>query len=203
MGPAGEPGDVADVAEQAGGVGRSDAGQVHQPACGAVDQVGEFLFRDFDLLVDDDEFADQLGGQPSAGLADHVARTNRAQQGAGLLGGEEREWAVLQWSAEFADHGSALQHAERMATLWLGIKHDCNQAINAEVRQELGHNDLATRCRALELPVLIIDGTDDIRPRWAVDSLHQALADSQRMSLAGSGHLPCVLHRVEANRYAG
>ena len=63
--------------------------QVHQPAAGAVDQVGEFLFRDLDLLVDDDEFGDQLGGQPAAGLADHVARADGAQQGAGLLGGQE------------------------------------------------------------------------------------------------------------------
>jgi proline iminopeptidase len=39
---------------------------------------------------------------------------------------EEREWAIL-WSADFADHGSALQHAERMATPWLGINHDCNR----------------------------------------------------------------------------
>ncbi|WP_243707821.1 alpha/beta hydrolase, partial [Micromonospora sp. KC606] len=106
---------------------------------------------------------------------------------------EEREWAALQWSADFADHcRAALRHAERMATPWLGINYDCNQAISVEVKHELGHNDLATRSRALDLPVLIIDGTEDIRPRWAVDSLHQALTNSQRVNLAGSGHSPWV-----------
>lgn len=105
---------------------------------------------------------------------------------------EEHEWAVLQWSADFADNGSALRHAGRMATPWLGINYDCSQAINAEVKQELRDSDMAARCRALDLPVLIIDGTEDIRPRWAVDSLHEALTNSQRVSFAGSGHLPWV-----------
>jgi proline iminopeptidase len=105
---------------------------------------------------------------------------------------EDSEWAILQWSADFANPGTALQHAEHMATPWPGINYDCNTAINAEVKQELRHNDLATRCRALDLPVLIIDGTEDIRPGWAVDSLHQALPNAQRVSLAGAGHLPWV-----------
>lgn len=105
---------------------------------------------------------------------------------------EDRERAVLQWSADFADHATALRHAEHLATPWLGINEDCNTAINAEVKQELANSDLATRCRALKLPVLIVDGTEDIRPRWAVDSLHRALPNAQRVSLAGTGHLPWV-----------
>ncbi|WP_326549507.1 alpha/beta fold hydrolase [Micromonospora sp. NBC_01813] len=105
---------------------------------------------------------------------------------------EEREWAVLQWSADFADHDTALRHAERMATPWLGINYECSRAINAEVKQELTNTEIAVRCRTLDLPVLIIDGSEDIRPRWAVDSLHQAMPNCQRVSLTGSGHLPWV-----------
>ncbi|WP_123607224.1 alpha/beta fold hydrolase [Micromonospora sp. Llam0] len=105
---------------------------------------------------------------------------------------EEREWAILQWSADFADQDTALSHAEHMATPWLGISYDCSRAINAEVKRELTDTDLAVCCRALDLPVLIIDGAEDIRPRWAVDSLHRALTDSSRVSLAGAGHLPWV-----------
>ena len=55
--------------------------------------------------------------------------------------------------------------------------------------------DFATRCRALDIPVLIVDGDADIRPRWAVDSLHQALPNAERVSLAGAGHLPWVENR--------
>lgn len=66
-------------------------------------------------------------------------RSTRARTAA-----EDREWAILQWSADFVDHCTAVQHAEHMATPWLGINDDCNAAINAEVKHELGHNDLAT-----------------------------------------------------------
>ncbi|MEE3921573.1 alpha/beta fold hydrolase [Micromonospora sp. BRA006-A] len=65
---------------------------------------------------------------------------------------EERERAILQWSADFADPDAAMTHAEGMATPWLGINHDCNRAVNAEVKQELRESDIAARCRALDLP---------------------------------------------------
>ena len=113
---------------------------------------------------------------------------------------EDREWAVLQWSTDFADHSTALGHAERMATPWLGINHDCNQAINAEVKEELSNIDLARQCRRLDIPVLIVDGAEDIRPRWAVDSLYHALPDAERLSLAGAGHLPWVENRDDFGR---
>ncbi|GAA4262761.1 alpha/beta fold hydrolase [Dactylosporangium darangshiense] len=115
------------------------------------------------------------------------ALSNRARTPA-----EDREWAVLQWSADFADHSTALRYAQRMATPWLGINYDCNRAITTEVNQKLSTNDFVTRCQSLDVPVLIVDGTEDIRPRWAVDSLEQALPNVQRATLAGAGHLPWV-----------
>ncbi|MEU1967405.1 alpha/beta hydrolase [Micromonospora sediminicola] len=105
---------------------------------------------------------------------------------------EEREWAVLQWSADFADPDTALRDAERMATPWLGLNRDCNRAVNAEVKRELAGSELAERCRALDVPVLIVDGAEDIRPRWGVDSLHRALGTCRRVTIAGAGHLPWV-----------
>ncbi|MFI2710977.1 alpha/beta fold hydrolase [Micromonospora sp. NPDC018662] len=105
---------------------------------------------------------------------------------------EERERAVLQWSADFADPDVALRHAEDMATPWRGLNRDCNRAINAEVKRELREADLAARCRTLEVPALIVDGPEDIRPRWGVDSLHRALPSAARVSLVGAGHLPWV-----------
>jgi proline iminopeptidase len=113
---------------------------------------------------------------------------------------EEREWATLQWSADFADHGTAMRHAERMATPWLGLNYECGRVINTEVKQEIGNRDFAAQCRSLDIPVLIVDGAADIRPRWAVDSLYQALPDAERVSLAGGGHLPWIEHRDDFRR---
>jgi proline iminopeptidase len=124
-------------------------------------------------------------------LGEHLPRwetlMNRARDG-----DEERELAVLHWSADFADPSTALQQAERMATPWFGINYDCNAAISADVKRHLNTADMAVQCQALAMPVLIVDGSEDIRPRWAVDSLHRALPDAQRVSLAGAGHLPWI-----------
>jgi proline iminopeptidase len=103
---------------------------------------------------------------------------------------EDRELAVVQWSADFVDPNTARQHAERLATPWLGINYECANSINAEIRQYLPDHDIAALCRALVIPALIIDGDRDTRPRWAVDSLEQALPNVQRVTLAGAGHVP-------------
>jgi hypothetical protein len=89
VGAAGEPADVADIAEQAGGAGGADAVQIQQPAAGGLNELGQLLVRDLDLLVGGDKFVDQLGGQPAAGLADHIAGSAGVEQGAGLLRGQE------------------------------------------------------------------------------------------------------------------
>jgi hypothetical protein len=47
---------------------------------------------------------------------------------------EDRELAILQWSAEFTGP-DAMRHAEAMATPWFGINQDCYDAIWAELRQ--------------------------------------------------------------------
>ncbi|MFD5752525.1 alpha/beta fold hydrolase [Streptomyces sp. NPDC127033] len=104
---------------------------------------------------------------------------------------EGRELAVLQWSVDFeAAPDRAREYAEAMATPWFGVNDPCNTALVAEMRQSLATGAPRERCAALEVPVLIVDGERDIRPRWAVDSLERALPRVTRTTLAGAGHLP-------------
>jgi proline iminopeptidase len=103
---------------------------------------------------------------------------------------EDRELAVLRWSADFADPGSALGHAERMATPWLEVNYECNATINAEDRRTWREPELVEACRALAVPTLIVDGAHDTRPRSAVDSLHEALPSVTRVVLPDAGHVP-------------
>lgn len=116
-----------------------------------------------------------------AGLGEHLGRWR-------TLSGRER--AVLQWAVEFQDPGRARELAERMATPWFGINHTANDTINAENQQSWGTPELHARCAALDVPVLIVDGDRDLRPRSAVDSLERALPRVRRVTIRGAGHLP-------------
>ncbi|MDC0771132.1 alpha/beta fold hydrolase [Streptomyces sp. HD] len=105
---------------------------------------------------------------------------------------DDRERAVLQWSAEFEDRARALEHAGRMADPWFGINTECGAALNAERRRTWGTPELYAACQDLDVPVLIVDGARDIRPRSAVDSLERALPRVDRVILPDAGHLPWV-----------
>jgi proline iminopeptidase len=101
-----------------------------------------------------------------------------------------RDLAVLQWSAEFEDADRAVDHARAMADPWYEVNRECSAAVNEDVRGWLP--GVEARCRELAVPVLIVDGERDIRPRWAVDTLHRALPRVGRVTLASAGHLPWV-----------
>ena len=105
---------------------------------------------------------------------------------------EDREYAILEWSGDFVEPATARQHAERKASPWQGINWECADSIKADIGGYLHENDVAAYCRDLRIPTLIIDGDRDQRPRWAVDSLEQALPNVRRATLTGAGHLPWV-----------
>lgn len=108
---------------------------------------------------------------------------------------EDKELAVLQWSADFVDKDAAVAHAKAMATPWFEINWECNATLGSEDNQNLATTDVATQCRTMDIPTLIVDGADDTRPRWAVDSLHQALPNAWRITLTGAGHMPWIEDR--------
>ncbi|MGW2702467.1 alpha/beta fold hydrolase [Streptomyces sp. NPDC001340] len=126
-------------------------------------------------------------------LADHPERLARWRELTALAERtqeEERERAVLQWSVEFEDRDGALEPAGRMADPWFGINSESNTVLGEERKRVWGTPELYTACRKLDVPVLIIDGARDIRPRTAVDSLAEALPRARRVILPDAGHLP-------------
>ncbi|MEU6145736.1 alpha/beta hydrolase [Streptomyces sp. NPDC047081] len=106
------------------------------------------------------------------------------------LGRDDRERAVIQWSAEFEDRARAVEQAERMADPWFGINLDCGRELNDETRRTWGTPELYEACACLDVPVHILDGAHDIRPRSAVDSLERALPQVRRAVFPDAGHLP-------------
>jgi proline iminopeptidase len=132
----------------------------------------------------DRNFRDRLGPQ-LAGGRELRARSPRSPA-------EERELALLQLSADVADRGRALEHAERLVTPFFGVNLDASREINAETRRQRRSGELLQACQALQVPTLIVDGAADLRPRRAVDSLEQALPQARRVVLHGAAHLPWV-----------
>jgi proline iminopeptidase len=121
-------------------------------------------------------------------LAPHQPRITELR-GRDRTAAQDQELAVLEWSAEFTGD-SAMRHARQMATPWFGINRQAYDAIWGELERTWREPDLVAACRRLTIPVLLIDGADDIRPRRAVDSLEQALPSAMRVMLPGAGHLP-------------
>jgi proline iminopeptidase len=102
---------------------------------------------------------------------------------------QERRLWQLRIAGEFPDRASALELA---ATQVIEI-FDEDEPVYASLHDEADAYDAAEleeRVRALDVPVLIVDGLSDLRPRSAVDSLAAALPRVARVKIADAGHFP-------------
>ena len=105
---------------------------------------------------------------------------------------DRREAAVLRWSTDFTDRARAREHAEAMATPWFPVNWAANRGLHGELKATWREPELVAACRELRVPTLILEGAEDLRPRWAVDSLAAALPAVTRVTLPGVGHLPWI-----------
>lgn len=101
--------------------------------------------------------------------------------------GDGRARAVRQWTADFVSDGA--RHAEAMATPWFPVNYEANRVLSEEMRA-VPEPELVSACESLRVPTLIVDGMADNRPRWAVDSLEQALPSVRRVRFEDVGHVP-------------
>ena len=104
-------------------------------------------------------------------------------------GAEEIEYRALSWAPDYGDREKAFELAEKEAgESRFPINYECNAVLNAETDAS-DEADLLVRCRTLDLPVLIVDGAEDPRPAWALDSMEAALPRVERRVLPGVGHM--------------
>jgi proline iminopeptidase len=124
-----------------------------------------------------------------AAVEPYAARIAALEAAAGRTAEQERELWRFRVAAEFPDRERALEFAASLVEELFDEDDEVNPAIVRELRSwpEAG---LVERCARLAVPTLIVDGAADLRPRWAVDSLAEALPRCTRVSLAGAGHYP-------------
>ena len=104
--------------------------------------------------------------------------------------GDARAATVLRWSVEAHDRARGPAIAEAMATPWFPVSRAAHAGITADLAAHWDERAVEVACRSLDVPTLILDGAEDPRPRWAVDSLAAALPQVRRVVLPAVGHLP-------------
>jgi proline iminopeptidase len=104
--------------------------------------------------------------------------------------GDARAAAVLRWAMDVHDRSRAGAVAEAMATPWFPVNQEAYRGIQADLAAHWDEAGVAEACQSLTVPTLILDGAEDLRPRWAVGSLAAALPHVRRVVLPGVGHLP-------------
>jgi proline iminopeptidase len=105
--------------------------------------------------------------------------------------GQQREADMLHLLIDLHDQARGRRHVEQLLSPYFLTDPDVSPTLTAELRA-LNEADLIKRTRALpaSMPTLIVDGARDLRPRWAADSLAEALPNATRVTLEASGHLP-------------
>lgn len=125
---------------------------------------------------------ERLGPVPGARLEE---LRNRARTGP-----EEEEYQLLYLSSELADTDD-VEMARRL--LEIDRRFPINYEVNAAINSEMKRWDLQrqqSRCLAVTVPVLVIDGQIDPRPADARGSLVESLPDVTRVQIDGAGHWP-------------
>lgn len=102
---------------------------------------------------------------------------------------EEREFLELQLGADFADGEIRETETVRILDVGFEVNYRANNELTEETQHLIASGSVLEACRLLSLPVLVVDGSQDIRPRWSVDSLCCALPDVKRLNL-DAGHIP-------------
>lgn len=71
---------------------------------------------------------------------------------------------------------------------------EVNQVGNAAMHEYIQRPDLWRDIADLDVPVLIVQGADDIRPNWPMAQLAALLPNAEYHELPGAGHVPWFTH---------
>jgi proline iminopeptidase len=124
-------------------------------------------------------------------------RTRRAELRAVLKNGgtltpeQDREYCILTWMADYVDPGRGRSEAEGMLRDG-SPNYALNEAIGGDWSRLLADDAFVQQVRALQLPVLVLHGSEDPRPPRLAERLAASLRDARLAIIPKAGHLPWV-----------
>ena len=138
--------------------------------------LGRVWKRSYDARVD------RLSPTDRARFADLRSRTE-------LTANEEWEQTFLHTLCDLGVRSRRAEVADQMLDRRFRTARHVNAGLNADIKT-LSEEELAMRCRTLDVPVLVVAGEEDPRPPYAMDSLVAALPRAELVVMPGVGHLP-------------
>jgi proline iminopeptidase len=120
---------------------------------------------------------------------EQLARAEELESLASRTSAQEVEWRTLRWAPDFANRERALELASIDASAPWPVNMACNAAINAETKK-WDTAALLQQCRSLDVPALLVHGSGDPRPPFAIDDLAAAIPTAEVRIIDEAGHTP-------------
>lgn len=136
------------------------------------------------------ELNERLGEIGRSRLSTLEQQRSELEQDSDGLSSIDREICRIKWSTDFSDMARAPELVEELIDERFSPSHEVNRLVTEDWKRlsvSPGFQDAVSR---LECPVLVVHGSRDPRPVWAVEDLAESLPDARLVVIQGVGHFP-------------
>jgi proline iminopeptidase len=102
----------------------------------------------------------------------------------------DREHTALSWSAEIVDRARSRELIRSLFVDGVTVNREVNRCLGADLRRCMVDPTLPARVATLNVPTLLLHGSADPRPVWALSLLAELLPDVRLAVLPEAGHFP-------------
>ena len=100
----------------------------------------------------------------------------------------ERRYYEVQWSTDFADSATAVEHSRSLIVGDLRVNRRINTELNADAARVTLHTSMPMKLRSLRVRAVVIHGSQDPRPAGAAAQVADLLPQGQLALIPGAGH---------------
>jgi pimeloyl-ACP methyl ester carboxylesterase len=102
----------------------------------------------------------------------------------------DRAICRIQWSTDFSNSTTASEFVDSLIDERFVPNYDVNRKLTGDWRRVSVSEMFKESLTRVESPVIVVHGSNDPRPTWAVQSLVDSLPDCQVSEIDKAGHFP-------------